>query len=329
MTEPLNVEQTAARLREADPVLILCHKNPDGDTIGCGSALYYALTALGKTAAVLCADPVPRRLSFAKPRLFRGEFEPQLVVAVDVAGVQLFGDTGLMPAYSRRVDLCIDHHAGNNGYAQYTLLDDDAAATAELLCDVIEAMGVQLDAQMADCLYTGLATDTGCFRFANTTAKTHRAAARLIEAGARVEELNTLLFSTKTRGQIEAERMAQSHLEYALEGRCALIWLSQDEIENSHADPADLEELTALPIGIEGVKVGLTFRQQPSGSWRISIRTAKGVDAVAVARRLGGGGHLRAAGCELLGTLDNVKSAVVTEVQAVLDAPEEAVCRES
>ena len=190
-------------------------------------------------------------------------------------------------------------------------------------------MGVQLDAQMADCLYTGLATDTGCFRFANTTAKTHRAAARLIEAGARVEELNTLLFSTKTRGQIEAERMAQSHLEYALEGRCALIWLSQDEIENSHADPADLEELTALPIGIEGVKVGLTFRQQPSGSWRISIRTAKGVDAVAVARRLGGGGHLRAAGCELLGTLDNVKSAVVTEVQAVLDAPEEAVCRES
>ena len=329
MTEPLNVEQTAARLREADPVLILCHKNPDGDTIGCGSALYYALTALGKTAAVLCADPVPRRLSFAKPRLFRGEFEPQLVVAVDVAGVQLFGDTGLMPAYSRRVDLCIDHHAGNNGYAQYTLLDAAAAATAELLCDVIEAMGVQLDAQMADCLYTGLATDTGCFRFANTTAKTHRAAARLIEAGARVEELNTLLFSTKTRGQIEAERMAQSHLEYALEGRCALIWLSQDEIENSHADPADLEELTALPIGIEGVKVGLTFRQQPSGSWRISIRTAKGVDAVAVARRLGGGGHLRAAGCELLGTLDNVKSAVVTEVQAVLDAPEEAVCRES
>lgn len=329
MTEPLNVEQTAARLREADHVLILCHKNPDGDTIGCGSALYYALTALGKTAAVLCADPVPRRLSFAKPRLFRGEFEPELVVAVDVAGVQLFGDTGLMPTYSRRVDLCIDHHAGNNGYAQYTLLDATAAATAELLCDVIEAMGVELDAQMADCLYTGLATDTGCFCFANTTAKTHRAAARLIEAGARVEELNTLLFSTKTRGQMEAARMAQSHLEYALEGRCALIWLSQDEIESSHADPADLEELTALPIGIEGVKVGLTFRQQPSGSWRISIRTAKGVDAVAVARRLGGGGHLRAAGCELLGTLDNVKSAVVTEVQAVLDAPEEAVCRES
>lgn len=319
MTEPLNVEQAAAMLRNADNILILCHKNPDGDTIGCGSALYYALASLGKTAAVLCSDPIPRRLSYTRPRLFRGEFEPGLVVAVDVAGTQLFGDSGLMPSYSRRVDLCIDHHAGNNGYAQYTLLNPEAAAAAELLWEVIEAMGVQLDSQMADCLYTGLATDTGCFRFANTKAKTHRVAASLMEAGARVEELNTLLFATKTRGQMEAERIARSHLEYALDGRCALIWLDRDEIEASQADPSDLEELTALPIGIEGVKIGLTFRQQPGGSWRVSIRTANGVDAVAVARRLGGGGHLRASGCELLGTLDNAKSAVLAEAKAVLD----------
>lgn len=319
MTEPLNVEQAAAMLRNADNILILCHKNPDGDTIGCGSALYYALASLGKTAAVLCSDPIPRRLSYTRSRLFRGEFEPGLVVAVDVAGTQLFGDSGLMPSYSRRVDLCIDHHAGNNGYAQYTLLNPEAAAAAELLWEVIEAMGVQLDSQMADCLYTGLATDTGCFRFANTKAKTHRVAARLMEAGARVEELNTLLFATKTRGQMEAERIARSHLEYALDGRCALIWLDRDEIEASQADPSDLEELTALPIGIEGVKIGLTFRQQPGGSWRVSIRTANGVDAVAVARRLGGGGHLRASGCELLGTLDNAKSAVLAEAKAVLD----------
>ena len=326
MTEPLHVEQAAAKLRDADNILILCHKNPDGDTIGCGSALYDALASLGKTAAVLCADPIPRRFRYTQPRLFREEFEPSLVVAVDVAGLQLFGDTGLMPAYSRRVDLCIDHHAGNNGYAQYTLLDAGAAATAELLCEVIEAMGVEIDPHMADCLYTGLATDTGCFRFANTTAKTHRIAARLIEAGARVEELNTILFATKTRGQMEAERMARSHLEYALDGSCAIIWLDRDEIEASQADPSDLEELTALPIGIEGVKIGLTFRQQPSGSWRVSIRTVKGVDAVAVARRLGGGGHLQAAGCELLGTLDNAKSAVLAEAKAVL---EDTSCRES
>lgn len=324
MTQSMHVEQAAARLLEAGQVLILCHKNPDGDTIGCGAALCHVLNGMGRQAAVLCADPIPPRLSFTRPRLFRGEFVPDLVVAVDVAGVALLGDAGLMPAYSRHVDLCIDHHAGNGGYADCTLLDVSAAAAAELLWEVLQAMGAEITPLVADCLYTGLATDTGCFRFANTTARTHRVAAGLIEAGARVEELNTILFATRSRGQMEAERIARSHLTYELEGRCAVIWLDRDETAASGADPADLDELTALPIGIEGVQVGLTFRQLPGGSWRVSIRTAKGVDACAIARRLGGGGHLRAAGCELLGTLDNARQAVLAEARAVLDAGEEA-----
>ena len=324
MTQSMHVEQAAARLLEAGQVLILCHKNPDGDTIGCGAALCHVLNGMGRQAAVLCADPIPPRLSFTRPRLFRGEFVPDLVVAVDVAGVALLGDAGLMPAYSRHVDLCIDHHAGNGGYADCTLLDASAAAAAELLWEVLQAMGAEITPLVADCLYTGLATDTGCFRFANTTARTHRVAAGLIEAGARVEELNTILFATRSRGQMEAERIARSHLTYELEGRCAVIWLDRDETAASGTDPADLEELTALPIGIEGVQVGLTFRQLPGGSWRVSIRTAKGVDACAIARRLGGGGHLRAAGCELLGTLDNARQAVLAEARAVLDAGEEA-----
>ena len=119
-------------------------------------------------------------------------------------------------------------------------------------------------------------------------------AAKLILAGAQVEELNTLLFDTKPRERMEAERIARNHLEYHLEGRCALMYLTRDEIEQSGVDPADLEELTSLPISIEGVKVGLLLRQQPGGSYRISVRAAKGVDACAIARRLGGGGHTRA-----------------------------------
>ena len=300
MTEQLNVQQMAEKLLAADNILILCHKNPDGDTVGCGSALYYALLALEKHAAVLCADPIPGRYAFTNPRLFKGEFEPQIVVAVDVASVQLFGEGNGVPQYTRHVDLCIDHHAGNSGYAEFTLLDGSAAAAAELLYEVICAMRVEI-----------------------TKASTHITAAKLMEAGAHVEELNTLLFDTKSRERMEAERIARNHLEYHLDGRCALIYLTRDEIEQSRVDPADLEELTSLPISIEGVKVGLTLRQQPGGSYRISVRTAKGVDACAIARRLGGGGHTRAAGCELLGNLDNAKSAILSEVEAVLDAPQE------
>ena len=301
MTEQLNVQQMAEKLLAADNILILCHKNPDGDTVGCGSALYYALLALEKHAAVLCADPIPGRYAFTNPRLFKGEFEPQIVVAVDVASVQLFGEGNGVPQYTRHVDLCIDHHAGNSGYAEFTLLDGSAAAAAELLYEVICAMRVEITPHIADCLYTGLSTDTGCFKFSSTKASTHITAAKLMEA----------------------ERIARNHLEYHLDGRCALIYLTRDEIEQSRVDPADLEELTSLPISIEGVKVGLTLRQQPGGSYRISVRTAKGVDACAIARRLGGGGHTRAAGCELLGNLDNAKSAILSEVEAVLDAPQE------
>ena len=323
MTEQLNVQQMAEKLLAADNVLILCHKNPDGDTIGCGSALYYALKALEKTTVVLCSDAIPSRYAFTNPRLFKGEFEPRTVIAVDVAGLQLFGENNGVPQFARHVDLCIDHHAGNNGYADFTLLDASAAAAAELLYQVIVEMGVDLTAHMANCLYTGLSTDTGCFKFSSTTARTHIIAAKLMEAGARVEELNTLLFDTKPRERMEAERIARNHLEYHLDGRCALIYLTRDEIEQSKVDPADLEELTGLPISIEGVKVGLTLRQQPGGSYRISVRTAKGVDACEIAKRLGGGGHTRAAGCELLGNLDNTKSAILAEVEAVLDAPQE------
>ena len=322
MTENLNVAQMAQKLADADRVLILCHKNPDGDTIGCGSALYHALTALGKTAAVLCSDPIPALYAYTRAQMYDGSFEPQMVVAVDIASVQLFGSRPEVLELTRHVDLCIDHHAGNTGYADYTLLNAASAATAELMTDVIDALGAPLTPQIADCLYTGLSTDTGCFKFPSTTAQTHLTAARLIQAGADVERLNKLLFETKSPQRVAAERMALNNLEYHFDGRCALIYLTRDEIAESGVEPADLEDLTSLPLTIAGVKVGLTLRQQPGGSVRISVRTVKGMDAYAIAKRLGGGGHNRAAGCELEGNLENTKDAILAEVEAVLAAAE-------
>ena len=150
MTEQLNVQQMAQRLMTADNILILCHKNPDGDTIGCGSALYCALKALDKNVAVLCSDAIPNRYAFTNAHMFKGEFEPQTVVAVDVASVQLFGENNGMTQFSRHVDLCIDHHAGNSGYADFTLLNGSAAAAAELLYEVINAMAAFTAASRID-----------------------------------------------------------------------------------------------------------------------------------------------------------------------------------
>ena len=319
MTEQLNVQQMAERLCAADNILVLCHKNPDGDTIGCGSALCHALKALGKTAAVLCSDAVPSRYSFTAPVPFRGEFEPKTVVAVDVASVQLFGENNGVPQYPRHVDLCIDHHTGNSGYADFTLLDGNAAAAAELLYEVISEMGVEITPLIANCLYTGLATDTGCFRFSNTTAETHKAAAALIEAGADVERLNERLFESRSHARVIAERMALESLEFYYDDRCALICLTWDQIQAAGVAGAELEDLTSLPRSIEGVEVGLTLRQQKDGSFKISVRTGHDTNACNIARRLGGGGHPRAAGCEISGNPDNAKHAILEEVKKELD----------
>ena len=171
---------------------------------------------------------------------------------------------------------------------------------------------------IADCLYTGLSTDTGCFLFGNTTAHTHKVAAALMEAGARVEELNALLFESKSKGRIAIERTALENLEYYFDEQCALISMTREQIAASGVSVEDLEGVTGLPRKIEGVRVGVTLRQNPSGSYKVSIRTVKGVDACSIAKRLGGGGHEQAAGCELEGNLENAKAAVLAEVEKEL-----------
>ncbi len=321
MNELLDLAGVLSRLLKAERILLLCHKNPDGDTLGSAAALYWALKKLGKEdVAVLCADIIPARYDYMKIERFEGQFEPDYVVAVDVASIQLFGDA--VRKYSERVDLCIDHHASNSGYAGELYLDSNAAATTEIIYELIGKMGVEIDPLLADCLYTGLSTDTGCFQFANTTARTHIIAAALIEAGANIRDLNILLFGTKSRARLAIERIALANLEYYFDDRCALIYMTREQIESTGVEASDLESITSLPRQIEGVQVGVTLRQQPSGSYKISVRTVPGVDACAICRRLGGGGHDQAAGCELVGGLDNAKAAVLAEV-------EREICRES
>lgn len=183
---------------------------------------------------------------------------------------------------------------------------------------MIVDMGVTITPQIANCLYTGIATDTGCFKFASTTPRTHMAAARVMEAGADVEKLNARLFESCSHARITAERMAMESLEYYFNDLCAVICLTWDQIESSGVAGAELEDLTSLPRSIEGVEVGLTYRQQRDGSFRISVRTSGSIDACNIARRLGGGSHTRAAGCEISGNLDNAKHAVLEEVRKEL-----------
>ena len=312
MTEQLDVQQMAQRLLAADNILILCHKNPDGDTIGCGSALYYALKALEKTTAVLCSDAIPSRYAFTNPRLFKGEFEPRTVIAVDVAGLQLFGENNGVPQYARHVDLCIDHHAGNNGYADFTLLDAGAAAAAELLYQVIVEMGVTITPHIADCLYTGIATDTGCFKYSNTTAHTHAAAATLIAAGAEVYPINKTFFDTKSFARLKLEARLTDSIELYGGGIVGLWTMPKLLLDELHISEDDVDSISGFARSIEGVEIGIMIREVEDGGGKISLRTSEHYNASELCKALGGGGHAAAAGATVPGGITGARHAILS-----------------
>lgn len=300
----ITVQEAAARLAAHDRIRILTHQSPDGDTLGCAGALCLGLRALGKQAQFVCADPVPGKYQSMLAPLTVQTFDPDFVVAVDIADPQLLGN--LRAQYESAADLGIDHHGSNTGWTRESLVDASAAAACELIAQVLHALGVPLNRDIANCLYTGLCTDTGCFRYSNTTPRTLRLAADLMEAGADAAAINMQMFEIKTPSRLAIERMALDGLQYAYDGRVAVMRLSLDMIAASGATDSDLDGLAPIPRNIAGVDIGLTVRERAPGDYKVSVRTTESVDASALCRTLGGGGHVRAAGCRLSGSCDDV-----------------------
>lgn len=317
----ISAAQAAARLREKDNILILCHQKPDGDTLGCGFALLYALRDMGKNARISCSDGFSARYDF----LYFGEdfgsqppMEAEYVVAVDVADTQLLGDANMQ--WSERIDLCIDHHPSNKRYAGELLLDADACATCEIFYRVLCELDVPLTKRIATCLYTGLATDTGCFRYSGVSAETHIQAARMLEAGADFFPINERMFETRSLARMEIERLAMDTLEYHYDNRLAIITIGREMLEKTGASDEELDGISAIPRRIEGVVAAVTARRKDGQTYRISMRTNAGVDASKVCGSLGGGGHARAAGCTLSGELCDVKRQIVAALKPAFDA---------
>lgn len=309
-------KSVCAWLKENDNYAILMHASPDGDAVGSAYGLKRMLNILGKRAVCLCADPIPPQYDL----LTQGAeetFAPRHVIAVDLADVKLLGS--LEAVWGDRIELCIDHHVSNRVECGMLVLDGAASAACEVLFELAQTLGVEVDAEIAACLYTGIATDTGCFKFTNTSAKTHEIAARLIEAGAPYGEINRIMFDTKSRARLEVERMALESMEYHFDDRCALIVVTE-EME-AMTTPGELEGITALTRQVEGVQVGLTFRYKGPDRYKVSVRTVEPIDASAICGRLGGGGHLRAAGCELNLSLAEAKKAALASVAQELDKP--------
>ncbi len=289
-------EKSSARLlRENDNILILTHRNPDGDTIGSGFALLHALKKLGKTVKVVCTDPFPEKYGYITHSNNDNVGENPYVVAVDVADMELIG-ADYRAKYENGVNLCIDHHISNKEFAENLCLRK-CSATCEIVYDVIKAMGVEIDKDIANSLYTGIATDTGCFLFSSVTAKTHAIASDLIAHGADFFEINRVMFETKTLGYFKLEAAALNTVEMYCGGKCAFMTVTMDMQKQAGTKDGDFDGIAGLPRKIEGVLVAATFRETKDGNFKVSVRSHEPVDSSKLCMNFGGGGHSRAAGC--------------------------------
>ena len=294
----LTRNECAAFLLSHDNFTILSHRRPDGDTIGSSAALCMGLRSLGKTAHVLRNMEVTEKYLHLHQGLTKDCPETgDTLIAVDTAAPQL-----LPEAYShlaKFVRLRIDHHGSGREYCPTEFVDSESASCAEIIWELLLDMDVELEPEIADGIYVGVSTDTGCFRYANTTAHTFAVAAVCASAGARVYELNQELFETNTLGRLRMQAWIVDHMKLLKGGEMAIVAIPKAVEEEIGVTGDDMDNISSFPRTVAGVCMAATLRETAEGDTKISVRAVPGYDATKVTVRFGGGGHKGAAGATL------------------------------
>ena len=315
----LTVEQTAVFLKENDGYLVLTHVRPDGDAHGSAAALVRILRTMGKTAYILYNPETTEKFLPVVSQLWAPEgWQPETVISVDLASEGLFPSNAA--SYAGRVALSIDHHPSNTGYAERLCLNGERASCGEIVYEIAQAAGIVPDIPTAEAIYIAVSTDTGCFAYANVTENAFYTAAKMAGTGADLKEWNRILFRTRSRRRIALEGMIYSGAEFYFDGKVAVITVTRHMMETSGCTENDMDDVAAIPGGIEGVVCGITLRELTSPTdCKVSVRTTKDVDACALCSLLGGGGHAMAAGASPKGmTTEEMKSILLKELERLL-----------
>lgn len=313
-------EEATRFLQSADSLLVVSHINPDGDAICSTLAVAEICRIFGKEVTMVNASPVsskyfflPNAKKIGSLKDLNGEYS--YVITVDAADRERVGEAA--NAFSEDVKILnIDHHVTNDHYGTVNVVVPTAAATVEILYHWIEYLQIPWSKELATWIYTGLLTDTGGFRYSNTTSDVLRIAAKLIDTGIHPHELAERALETLTISQIEVIRRGLAALQIAENGKVAWICLSKQELEDCKAEKGDLEGLVNYARNIDGVEVGIFFREVGDGEIKVSLRSKHSVDVSKIAGEFGGGGHMRAAGCTVFGTMEEVVNRVLARVQA-------------
>ena len=291
----MNYRECAKLLRERDHILLITHRDPDGDTCGSAAALCSALRRLGKTAYLFRNPGYTRRVRpYIEPYLAPEDFCPQCLVSVDVAAERM-----LPPGFEGEVLLCVDHHGSNTHFGKNELVRGEKSSCGEIVLELIKALCGSLTGEEATLLYIAVTTDTGCFQYANTSAQTLAAASELLRLGARQQEVSQTFFRKVSPARLKLEGMIYSGMRFLRDGRIAMTLITRDMIRASGAGKDDFDDLAGLCGRAEGSDLQITIREQDDGASRVSVRSNPGISSCAICAAFGGGGHELAAGCNI------------------------------
>lgn len=302
--------------------LVTSHENPEADNIGSELALASLLGELGKEVHIRNTDPVPANLLFLPgSEKIKNDLTPapsfEVAVVLDCGNLSRVGKVEPLVKKGSLV-INIDHHVSNTGFGDLNYVDAKAAAVGEMLVDFFSPLGIGIGKERAACLYAAILTDTGSFRYRNTSPRTHEKAAALLKEGIDPYWISEEIYQSRPVSAYRLLALALSNLRLSEDGRIAWSAVSREMYRKAGAGADDTEGFVEQLRSIQGVEVAILFKEEEEREVRVSLRSRGKVDVNAIARELGGGGHLAAAGCTVTGKLDEVVEKVVAEVRRKL-----------
>lgn len=309
-------------INDAESIAILPHVSADGDALGSSLALLLALRKMGKESDIYIEEEIPSLYSFLPEKEYFKVYggnpkKYDLVFALD---------TGDLLRLGKRVEIFdnaeftinIDHHPTNTEFASINLVKSSAAAVGEMIYELINIMGVSLDVNIATCLYVAITTDTGGFKYSNTTSSTHQITADLINNGVDVSKISQQVFEIVPLKKVRLMGMAINSIEISEAGRVAFITITNEMIKAAGASDEDCDGLVNIARNISGVEVAVLIRQRTDDEFKINFRSQNYVDVSAIANKYSGGGHKKAAGCTVRGSMEEVKEMINKEIREAL-----------
>ncbi len=314
-----NLREVVQALEDSRHVLICSHIEPDGDSVGSQLALAELLDSLGKEVRIVNQDPVPERYRFLdrqdriQDHLPSG-FQPDTAVIVDCSNPERLGGVEKL-IDDRMVTVTIDHHRANPGPDDPAYIDLQASSTGEMILDIIREMSTGIQPWQAECLYTAIFSDTGGFRFPNTTAKSLASASELARCGAQPHDIACRIYEKRSLASLKLLGHALSKIDALENGRVAMVSLGSDDLEQCGADPREAEGIVDALITVKDALVGVLTREMPSGMIKVNLRTRGGLKANKIAEAMGGGGHPNAAGYRTSASPDQARSTLLDEIR--------------